>query len=259
MSEAISFQDWAVVACGTMGPELDHLKQTGFLNAAELIYTPPGEHQNCEKLEQKLAEAIGRARTTAEKIIVVYGGTHCYLNRARPERTIDTVIERLHPRAYRTDAANCVDMLADAEQRKAMSGSREIYWITPGWIKHREFVFGDWDKDVADEAFPTYDGGALVLDAVGCYDQIAHDEPETLMELSDWMKISIAPRTVTLDRLKGLLADCVIRDLELALTDTAGQDARTTAELAKKLAAAKTVREALRNDSIPTPSNGDPA
>jgi len=41
------FSNTAIVACGTMSPELKHLQAEGFLKAGKIIYTTPGLHQNC--------------------------------------------------------------------------------------------------------------------------------------------------------------------------------------------------------------------
>jgi len=247
MTASVSFDDWVVVACGTLSPELDYLANTGFLDARGILYTRPGQHDNCEALEQQLAEAIDKARQSADKVIVVYGGRLCYINRARPERTIDTVLGKLHPHVQRTCGDNCVDLLAGKEQRAEMSPSTEVYWITPGWIEHREYVFGDWDEGLADAAFPKYDGGAIVLDAVGYYDRLVEKQPEKLMELSDWMKVSIVPRKVPLSRLKGLLIDCVIRDLEEQLPTVDGTDGTKRAAMVEKLVAARAARKALKD------------
>jgi hypothetical protein len=228
-----------------MSPELDYLANTGFLDARAVIYTAPGQHDNCEALEKQLAEALDRARQSAERVIVVYGGRMCYINRAQPERTIDTVLARLHPCAQRTCGDNCVDLLAGRQDRLEMSGTEEVYWITPGWIENREYVFGDWDEGLADAAFPRYSGGALVLDAVDYYDRLLEESPEKLTELSDWMKISIMPKKISLNRLKALLVDCVIRDLEARVSATPGEDDKNQAAIEKRLSDAKTARVKL--------------
>jgi len=46
-----------------------------------------------------------------------------------------------------------------------------------------------------------------MLDAVGYYDEIVQNDPEKLLEFSDWMGIPLEPYPVTLDRLLGLLSD----------------------------------------------------
>ncbi len=68
MTEAdISFQEFAVVACGTLAMELNHLKQSGFLNARKLLFTKPGRHEVPKELEIQLAERIRVAKRFAEK------------------------------------------------------------------------------------------------------------------------------------------------------------------------------------------------
>ena len=41
----ISFQDYTIVACGTMKLELNFLKETVFLYARRILYTKPGRHE----------------------------------------------------------------------------------------------------------------------------------------------------------------------------------------------------------------------
>jgi hypothetical protein len=98
-------------------------------------------------------------------------------------------------------------MLASDEERERISEGQDIYWLTPGWMKYRHFVYQGWDKGLADENFPKHTGGAIMLDAIGYYDEIAQNDPEKLLEFSDWMGIPITPYPVTLDRLLALLSD----------------------------------------------------
>ncbi len=42
MEKRVSFQDYAIVACGTLNMELNHLKDSGFLDARKILYTKPG-------------------------------------------------------------------------------------------------------------------------------------------------------------------------------------------------------------------------
>ena len=44
-----------------------------------------------------------------------------------------------------------------------------------------------------------------MLDAVGYFDRVMEDNPEKILEFSDWMGIPIEPHRVSLDRFKGLL------------------------------------------------------
>jgi hypothetical protein len=46
-----------------------------------------------------------------------------------------------------------------------------------------------------------------MLDAVGYYDEVMENNPEKILEFSDWMGISIEPYRISLDRLKSLLLE----------------------------------------------------
>ena len=41
----LSFADVAIVACGTLSPELNYLRETGFLDTRHILYTRPGLHE----------------------------------------------------------------------------------------------------------------------------------------------------------------------------------------------------------------------
>jgi len=110
-----------------------------------------------------------------------------------------------------------MDILADEEERERISGGQKVWWLTPGWVIYRHHVFQDWDKGKANENFPQYTGGAILLDGIGFWDRYSQEHPEEILEFSDWMGIEIRPHKVALDRLKNLLSDCVISDLEKEL------------------------------------------
>jgi len=48
-----------------------------------------------------------------------------------------------------------------------------------------------------------------MLDAIGYYDQVMENEPEKILEFSDWMGIPLESYKVSLGRLKSLLLDQV--------------------------------------------------
>lgn len=98
-------------------------------------------------------------------------------------------------------------MLASAEERQKISQGEDIYWITPGWLKYRRYVFQDWDKGMANENFPKHTGGAIMLDGIGFWDEYEQKCPEEILDFSDWMGIPLEPRVVSLARLKGLLSN----------------------------------------------------
>lgn len=204
-----SFSDTPIVSCGTLTLELNHLKETGFLNARQILYTTPGLHEDPRELERQLIERIGKAKDRADKVIVVYGGKFCYVNANEPTRTMRTIIEEQGPAVRRVQASHCVDMLASEAERETiaqeMAGGEKVWWMTPGWIEFRHHVFKGWDKGLANENFPRHTGGAIVLDGIGYMDRYMAEHPEELLEYSDWMGIPIQPYPITLDRFKSLL------------------------------------------------------
>jgi len=107
----------------------------------------------------------------------------------------------------RINATHCIDMLASEREREKISGGQKIWWLTPGWIIYRNHVFQDWDKGKANENFPQYTGGAVLLDGIGFWDKYSKEQPEKILEFSDWMGIEIRPHKITLDRFKNLLLE----------------------------------------------------
>ena len=207
----ISFSDIAIVACGTMNLELNHLKKEGFLDAQKIYYTKPGLHQDCHELERQLIQRINMAKEKADKVIVVYGGKFCYVNVDIPTRTMQKIIEEQGPRVGRVQATHCMDMIAGEAEREQIAqelvGEEKVWWMTPGWIEYRHQVFEGWDKGIANENFPKHTGGAIVLDTIGYVDKYMAEKPEEFLEYSDWMGIPIQGYPVSLDRFKSLLLE----------------------------------------------------
>ena len=207
----ISFKNIAIVSCGTLSLELNHLKEEGFLDTDHLFYTTPGLHEDIRELERQLIQRIVKAREKASKVLVVYGGKFCYVNVDDPTRTMRKIIEEQGPDVARVEATHCMDMLASEEERERiaqeLAGGEKVWWMTPGWIKFRHQVFKGWDQGLANENFPKHTGGAIVLDAIGYVDQYMAEKPEEFLEYSDWMGIPIQAYPVTLDRFKSLLME----------------------------------------------------
>jgi len=199
-----SFKGCSIVSCGTLRMELDSLRQTGFLDADEVFYCAPGLHEWPWELEKQLPRQLSRAAQNSAKIIVVYG-KKCFKDLDRPERETDELIRETVPNAARVDASHCVDMLMSLEDRENLAGAEKVHWLTPGWLKHWDFIFKDWDAGKANEMFPYHDK-AVVLDAIGYFDRLMADSPETILRISDWMKIPIETKAVSLDRFKSLIA-----------------------------------------------------
>ena len=209
--QTISFEDIAIVACGTLSLELNHLKKEGFLDTRHLFFTSPGLHQDIHALERQLVARIHKAREKTGKVLVVYGGKFCYVNADEPTRTMQQILEEQGPGVLRVQATHCMDMIAGEDQREKIAseiaGGEPVWWMTPGWVKYHTQVFKGWDQGLANENFPRHTGGAIVLDAVGFMDEYMTEHPEELLEYSDWMGIPIIPYTVSLDRFKALLME----------------------------------------------------
>jgi hypothetical protein len=202
------FKDYAIVSCGVMVPELNALKEEGFLDG-HLIYTAPGLHQSPAELETQLLKQLEAAKQHARKIIVVYGGKYCYINMRNPLRTIDSVIDEMREEGYlitRTQVENCLDLLASPKQREELSEGRQIWWGTPGWLKYRDWVFKGWDKAHANENFGQYTEG-IILDPIGFFDAYAVEHVEEILDFSDWASIPLSSTMVSLERIKNMLLD----------------------------------------------------
>ena len=87
----VSFADIAVVACGTMSLELNHLRSTGFLDTPRIYDTTPKLHQEPPELERQRVRLVARAEDSHGKVIVVYGGKFCYVNVDAPTRLLQPV------------------------------------------------------------------------------------------------------------------------------------------------------------------------
>jgi hypothetical protein len=207
----MSFSDVAIVSCGTLSLELNHLKDSGFLDAGHIFYTTPGLHEKPLELERQLLHRISKAKEKADKVLVVYGGKFCYVNADHPTRTMKRIIEEQGPEVARVEATHCMDMLASEQERgeiaQQAAGGEKVWWMTPGWIKFRHHVFKGWDQALANENFPRHTGGAIVLDGIGYVEAYMAAHPEEFLEYSDWMGIPIQPYPITLNRFKSLLVE----------------------------------------------------
>lgn len=202
----VSMQDYAIVACGTMVPELSYLKEKGLLDA-KLFFTTPGLHQVPEELDKQLQKQIEAAKKVAKKIIVAYGGKYCYINMRDPYRTIDTVVEEMREDGYyiaRTQVENCLDMIANVQEREELAEGQKIWFCTPGWLKYRELEFKGWDKANANENFGQFSNG-IMLDTIGFFDAYAVEHVEEILDFSDWSGIPLESRPIAIERLLEVL------------------------------------------------------
>jgi len=208
---SISFADIAIVSCGTLSMELNHLRDEGFLDTQHMYLTTPGLHEDIRELERQLISRIQKAKERVDKVLVVYGGKFCYVNADEPTRTMRTIIAEQGPGVTRIEATHCMDMIASQADRdriaQEVAGGEKVWWMTPGWVKFRHQVFKGWDKGLANENFPRHTGGAVVLDGIGYLDRYMNEQPEEFLEYCDWMGIPMQAYPLTLDRFKSLLLD----------------------------------------------------
>lgn len=206
-----SFSDTAIVACGTMRPEIEFLTAKNFIDTDHIYFTTPGLHQDIRELERQLGKAIEKAKSRAKGVIVVYGGKYCYVNADEPTRLMANVISGYGPEVVRIQASHCMGMLAGQDEMdriaQEVAGGEPVWFMTPGWVKFRKLVFKGWDKGIANENFPRHTGGAVVLDGIGFMDDYMEKDPEGFLEYCDWMGIPMQAYPITLDRFKSLLTD----------------------------------------------------
>jgi hypothetical protein len=199
----VSFKGTSIVACGTLRREIRKLAEDGILDADRLLFTAPGLHEWPGQLEKQLSRQLARAREFSGRVIVAYGDK-CFIDTENPMRDTDALLQERGPEFRRVRAKNCVDMLASAEGRSSITAGEKVYWLTPGWIENWNYIFKDWDAAKANETFPAHDR-AVVLDAVGYFDELSASRPERVLEIADWMKIPLEARPAGLERLAQLL------------------------------------------------------
>ena len=130
MTRQTSFKGCAIVACGTISVELNHMRDTGMLDAEKILYTKPGLHERIQELESQLTMRIDEAKKYASKIIIVYGGKFCYINIDDPYRNIDVIINgQIIPgvKIKRINATHCVNMLASSKELEEISQGKNVY------------------------------------------------------------------------------------------------------------------------------------
>lgn len=198
----------SIVACGTLRREMRRLVETGFLDGDRLVFAAPGLHEWPEMLKEQLTQQLEKVCGGGGRVIVVYG-EKCYLDTTTGMDT-DGLLGRFGSGVGRVRAKNCVDMLAGAEERSRLANEAKVYWLTPGWLEYWTFIFKDWDAAKANETFPANDR-AVVLDALGYYEDLSQTDPERILRICDWMRLEMAPQAVSLERLRALLLDCAQR------------------------------------------------
>lgn len=208
-----TLEDRCIVSCGMLQPELTHLIESGFLNQAQVFFTPPGLHASPCKLEEHLLKRVAQAREVCpdHKIIVIYGNK-CYIDGRDPLKRVDTILGEAGPAIVRVQGDYGYDMLAGFEDRQRITEGRQdkTLWFTPAWLRNWKVVYQrylGWDRADANANFPGYYDKIVVLDGLGFEDEYISDHAEDILELFDWTGLEVDFEPITLDRFKGLLAN----------------------------------------------------
>ena len=209
------FEDRCIISCGMLHPELTYLIETGFMNPRRILFTPPGLHALPQKLEEHLLRRLAQARESCpdHDIIVVYG-KKCHVSTDEPFKRVDSILEDVGRGIARVQGEYGYDMLAGFEQRQQISGGKQdkILWFTPGWLKSWKAVYQNyfgWDEADANANFPGFYDKIIVLDGLDTAEEYMVQHPEEILELFDWTGLEVEFHPISLDRLKGLLADAL--------------------------------------------------
>jgi len=217
-----TFEDRCIISCGMLHPELTSLREAGFLNPRQVLFTPPGLHAIPERLEENLLKRLANARKwcSDKEIIVVYG-KKCHVSTDEPLKRVDTILQAAGQEIVRVKGDYGYDMLAGFEERQRISGSRQdkILWFTPGWLKSWKTIFQryfKWDRADANANFPGYYDKIIVLDSLDLSEKYMTQHAEEILELFDWTGLEVEFQPITLDRFKGLLTDALLTPLDKA-------------------------------------------
>jgi len=211
-----TFEDRCIISCGMIHPELTSLRESGFLNPRQILFTPPGLHAIPERLEENLLKKLAHARKWCldSEIMVVYG-KKCHVSTDAPLKRVDSILREAGRGIIRVQGDYGYDMLAGYEDRQRISGGRQdkILWFTPGWLKCWKTVFQryfKWDRADANANFPGYYDKIIVLDGLDLSEKYMAQHAEDILELFDWTGLEVEFQPITLDRFKGLLMDALI-------------------------------------------------
>jgi len=179
------------------------------LEGVRVVFTEPCLKERPRELERQLKEAINKATEEPGKILVIYGD-RCFLDTVNPERDIDAMTEETGVACDRVGRHSCVEMMLSEEEKEELSQGQKVYWLMPAWIENRDDVFFEWDVGKRNQTFPQNDT-ALVVDGRGYFAKLLEEDPEKLLEFSDWMGLPLDGRDIDLDRFKGLVLGCIAK------------------------------------------------
>ena len=214
--EKPTFEDYCIISCGMLHPEITYLMDDGFLDPQRIFFTPPGLHALPERLESYLFERISQARESCpdHKIIVVYG-KKCHISTDEPLKRVDTILQSAGQGITRVQGEYGYDMLAGFDDRQRISQGRQdkILWFTPAWLRNWKVVYQKylgWDSADANANFPGFYDKIIVLDGLGISEEVVIQHAEEILEIFDWTGLELEFHPIRLDRFKGLLESALM-------------------------------------------------
>ncbi|MBN2025815.1 MAG: DUF1638 domain-containing protein [Actinobacteria bacterium] len=193
----------AIVSCGSFKEILESTQGEGLLDGIEILYTEPCLKERPRKLEGLLKQRIEEAKGKADRILVIYGDG-CFVDTSDFSRGIDSLIGDTGIYCERIREHSCIEMMLSEDDKEAISDGMKVYWMMPAWVEHKDEVFEEWDLGKRNQTFPQNDT-AIVVDSSGFFERLLEEDPEKILDFSDWMGIPLDARPITLDRFKALL------------------------------------------------------
>ena len=192
-----------IISCGTMREDLEKLLQDGVLEDVSLVFTERCLKERPWELEKQLVGEIENAKGNGGKILVVYGDA-CFYDNAKPERDVDRMIGETGADCARIREHSCIEMMLSPEDKEELGGGQRVYWLMPAWMENRDDVYFEWDLGKRNQTFPQNDM-ALMVDSRGYFMRLMEENPELILEFSDWMGLALDARDINLDRFRELL------------------------------------------------------
>jgi hypothetical protein len=192
-----------IISCGTLREDLERLREEGMLEGVSLVFTERCLKERPWELEKQLVGEIENAKENGGKILVVYGNA-CFYDNANPERDVDRLIGETGVDYDRIREHSCIEMMLSPEEKEELGGGQKAYWLMPAWLENRDDVYFEWDLGKRNQTFPQNDM-ALMVDSRGYFMRLMEENPEMILEFSDWMGLALDARDISLDRFRELL------------------------------------------------------
>lgn len=128
----------AVIACGSLRPELERLAARQ-ARPVETLYLPQSLHRSPERLGAVVARALERVGPTVRQVVLGFGWCSGGLRHVRAPRQ-GLWVPRVH---------DCIALLLGSRQAYAEAFRRRpgTYYLTPGWLREQKDPLGCLEHD----------------------------------------------------------------------------------------------------------------